>query len=542
MEVSTSALYAVSTTRKKIGQKNVKLGARSMAVVAWRLRVMQKNGGRGGMGMMGGGMEVLMTFEALLSPLTFLRQGLGEIPHQNVLRAYEAWWENEGKTISAAVDRMGTPWVRMFDRMGARIDEILLPPEYSRMLRKGYEAGVVWHAFEEKSFLFTCLLIYSTSFYDPGVACPHAVSLATAIALTKYGTPELRAQFLPQLLRKDHSVWQGATWMTEIKGGSDLGANVETVANRAASHWLLTGDKYFASNVGAELAVVAGRPQGAPADVRGLALFLLPRHRADGTLNYFIRRLKDKIATRSVPTGEVELRDSEAYLLGSSESGIYSILEVLNLSRVANSVASVALAQRAMAEAFIFAEHRMAFGRRILDHPLLHRQFEDRLIALRGAFALAWEAVQLLNEVWQERPPYSDRYHLFRLVTHLAKFWTAELAAQTAKWSMEVHGGLGVLAEYSIERWLREAMILGIWEGTSHRQFLDGLEVMERKQSHRLLFERLAAAAPSRDLEAMKSHVEHHLGLSPEEREAGAEELFRSLAAFAADTLSRAAK
>ncbi len=252
----------------------------------------------------------------------------------------------------------------------------------------------------------------------------------------------------------------------------------------------MSGEKYFTSNAGAELAVVAARPEAASAGVRGLALFLVPRFRKDGELNYFVRRLKDKIATRSVPTGEVELKDSEGYLLGSTDSGIYLILEVLNLSRVANSVVSVALAQRAMVGALSFAEQRTAFGKRILDHPLLRQQFEHRLTQLRLAFALAWESVQLLNDVWMERPPYSDRYHLFRLVAHLAKYWTAEFAVDTAKWAMEVHGGLGVLAEYGVERWLREAMILAIWEGTSHRQILDGLEVMERKRAHQMLFRR----------------------------------------------------
>jgi acyl-CoA dehydrogenase len=334
-------------------------------------------------------------------------------------------------------------------------------------------------------------------------------------------------------------VWQGATWMTEIKGGSDLGAAVETTARQAGDGWLLTGDKYFTSNAGAELAVVAARAEGATAGVRGLFSFLVPRYRKNGELNYFIRRLKDKIATRSVPTGEVELRDSEGYLLGSADSGVYTILEVLNLSRVANSVVSVALAQRAMADALSYAEQRAAFGKRILDHPLLRHQFESRLKALRSAFALAWESVQLLNDVWMERPPYSDRYHLFRLVAHLAKYWTAEFAVDTAKWAMEVHGGLGVLAEYGADRWLREAMILAIWEGTSHRQILDGLEVMERKGAHKLLLQRLAEIAPSTELQDMESEVEQHLKLPLEEKEAFAEPLFRSLAAFTAETLAR---
>ena len=476
-------------------------------------------------------------FDALRSPLSFLQSRLPNISHRDVLESEEVWWKNEGLAISGAIDRAGTPWLRMFDRLGKRVDEILYAREYQTMLRRGYRAGVVWRALEEKSLIATYQLMYDISFHDPGVCCPYTVSLGTAVPLAKYGSAELQARFLPQLTRKDDSVWQGATWMTEIKGGSDLGAAVETIARPAGDRWRLTGEKYFASNAGAELAVVAARPEGAAGGVRGLALFLVPRYRNDGELNYFVRRLKDKIATRSVPTGEVELKESESYLLGAADAGIYLILEVLNLSRVANSVVSVALAQRAMADALAYAEERAAFGKRILDHPLLRHQFEKRMNALRAAFALAWESVRLLNEVWMERPLYSDRYHLFRLVAHLAKYWTAEFAVDTAKWGMEVHGGLGVLAEYGAERWQREAMILAIWEGTSHRQILDGLEVMERKRAHKMLFRRLAEIAPAKELREMESEVEEHLKLPPDDKEALGEPLFRRLAVFTAEAL-----
>ena len=478
-------------------------------------------------------------FDVLRAPLNFLDARLPHIPHRELLKSDAAWWQTDGLPISHSIDRSGTPWLRMFDRLGHRVDEILYPAEYQTILRRGYRSGVIWRALEEKSLIPTYLLVYNISFYDPGVCCPYTVSLGTAVPLAKYGSPELQQRFLPQLTRKDDSVWQGATWMTEIKGGSDLGAAVETVARPNGDHWLLTGDKYFSSNANAELAVVAARPEGAPAGVRGVALFLVPRRRHDGALNYFIRRLKDKIATRSVPTGEIELRDSEAYLLGSADTGIYLILEVLNLSRVANSVVSVALAQRAMADALSYAESRSAFGKPILDHPLLHHQFQSRLETLRSAFALAWESVQLLNEVWMQRAPYSDRYHLFRLIAHLAKYWTAEFAVDTAKWAMEVHGGLGVLAEFGAERWLREAMILAIWEGTAHRQILDGLEVMERKQAHKLLFQHLSPIAPAQELQALASELDHHLKLPTAEKESLAEPLFRKLAIFTAKTLAR---
>jgi alkylation response protein AidB-like acyl-CoA dehydrogenase len=475
--------------------------------------------------------------QSIFSPLAFLRRCVGDVAQSGYLDEYQGWWEREGKRISAAVDRAGTPWLRMFDSVGKRVDEILYPPDYWQMLRRGYQAGVVWRVFAEHSLIPHYLLGYLTSFYDAGLYCPYTVSLSTAVPLAKYGTEAVKARFLPAMLRRDETVWQGATWMTEIGGGSDLGATVQTTAVQAADCWYLSGDKYFASNVGAELAVVAARLASGPADIRGLGLFLVPRYRADGSLNYTIRRLKDKIGTRSVPTGEVELRYSEAYLLGQAEWGIYLILETLNLSRVANSVGSVALAQRALADAIDYAHRRQAFGKPIAEHPLLRHQIEKRVVALEAAFALAWEAVRLLDQLWQATPRYPEQYHLFRLLAHLAKYWTAEYAVQTAKWAMEIYGGIGTLAEFGVERWLRDAMILPIWEGTPHRQILDGLEVMERKGAHRMLFQYLAPYAQPEAWAAMQSRVEAHLALPQDEKEAGAEDLFRELASFTAHTL-----
>jgi alkylation response protein AidB-like acyl-CoA dehydrogenase len=218
--------------------------------------------------------------------------------------------------------------------------------------------------------------------------------------------------------------------------------------------------------------------------------------------------------------------------------GIYLILETLNISRVANSMGAVALAQRAIADAMGYAQSRVAFGKPVIEHPLLARQFQDRIASLGAAFALAWEAARLLNEVWQERAPYSDRYHLFRLVAHLAKYWTAEFAAQTAKWCMEVHGGIGILQEFGADRWLREALVLAIWEGTCHRQILDGLEVIERKHAHDLLFAHLAAKAPSADFTVIRVRIEQLLALPRDEREANAEPVFRDLAIFTGETLA----
>jgi alkylation response protein AidB-like acyl-CoA dehydrogenase len=479
-----------------------------------------------------------MLFDVLASPTAFLKHMLPTVPAEGTLADYEAWWEGEGKAISFAVDQGGTPHVRLFDVFGRRVDEILYPPDYWRMLRVGYNAGSVWRAFEEaRSLIPSYALGYLTCFYDVGLNCPYTVSLSTAVPLEKYGDAALKGRFLDPLLRRDDSVWQGATWMTEARGGSDLGATVETIARPVDDGWRLTGDKYFCSNAGAEVAVVAARLENGLPGVRGLGLFLLPRYREDGTLNYHLRRLKDKIATRSVPTGEIELRDSQAYLLGKPEWGIYLILEVLNLSRVSNAMGSMALAQRAMADALAFAKGRIAFGKPLIEQPLMCRQFEEKLLALEEAFALAWESAQMMDEMRYQTPPYQDRFHLFRLIVHLAKYWTAELAVQSAKWAMEVNGGMGTLAEFGVERWLREAMIVDIWEGPPHRQILDGLEVMERKGAHEMLFEVLTPYADGKALQAVEARIADHLKLRGAEKEAAAQGMFEALAHFTAQAL-----
>lgn len=477
-----------------------------------------------------------MTNPPLDSPTAYLSRLLGPAAEVPWLREQERWWQERGVLLSATVDRSGTPWLKMFDQHGERVDEIGLPGGYRELLLAGYRAGSVWRALAGPSLVPAYLLGYLTAFFDPGLYCPYTVSLATALPLAKYGDPALQERFLQPLLRRDGSVWQGATWMTEIGGGSDLGSHVETTARPAGDGWLLTGEKYFASNVGAELAVVAARPEGAPAGVRGLALFAVPRQRRDGSRNYLVRRLKDKVGTRSVPTGEVLLEQAEGWLLGHADQGIYQILEVLNVSRTANSIAAVALAQRVIADARAFAARRVAFGRPVLEQPLLARQFAERQAGLEECFALAWESVRLLDEVWRQTPPYDERYQLFRLVAHLAKYWTAEFAVQTAKWGIEVFGGLGVLAEFPAERHLREALVLAIWEGTSHRQILDGLEVMERKGAHRLL-QRHLSAGNDRDFSGLLDRLDGLLGTDSDEKEATAEAPFAELAQHTARLL-----
>ncbi len=450
------------------------------------------------------------------------------------LEEYQSWWRSKGMDISRTVDQHGTPWLKMFDKQGRRIDQIMYPSEYWDMLAKGYDQGIIWRAFEEQSLYSFFRLGYICGFYDPGLACPYTVSMSTAYPIYKYmANSNLRDHYLSKLLRKEDP-WQGATWFTEIKGGSDLGNNTQTIATRANDKWLLNGTKYFSSNVGADLAVISARPEGAEQGLKGLQLFVMPKYKDDGSLNYTVRRMKDKIGTRSVPTGELELNDAEAHLLNEDMPGIYAIMEVLNISRVGNAIGSVSLAQRAIAEAYDFASNRIAFGKPVAQQPLLEQEFKGKMRELEKAAHLAFRATDLLDQVINETPKYSEDYHYFRFIAHLAKYWTAELAVRNSKWAMEVHGGLGILQEFGVERLQREAMILPIWEGTPHRQMLDGWEVMVKYNLHERLFEEIRPHIAKREADSMYKLINNTIQERQETQERRLTNVFKKLAMLAA--------
>ena len=378
--------------------------------------------------------------------------------------------------VAAHVDRSAAPVLVMHDVNGQRIDRAQLSPAHADLLRQmafinrpPYEGGS-WH----QHFTYGYLLA------DPGLYCSLIVTNQTAYAIYKY-LPDQK-QWLEPLLSGE--AW-GATWMTETQGGSDLGAN-QTTAKPEDGGWRLYGeDKYFASNAGlADVAIVTARPEGAPPGPKGIALFLVPRLNDKGQLNYHVRRLKDKSATRAVPTGEVEFDGSQAFLAGDAALGIYYTLENLTVSRLANAVGAMGLARKAHLESLYRAQTRSAFGKRIVDHPLVRYDLADLAVRTAGGLALVFHAIERFDRAWRETPPYSDRYHYARFLSHLTKNRTAEHAAAATQLAMELFGGIGFLEDFGMARLHREALVTLIWEGTSNIQALDMLEAMHKKNAH----------------------------------------------------------
>ena len=413
---------------------------------------------------------------------------------QEELSAFGKLVGEEVLEVAHHVDQDAPPRLQMHDLDGNRIDRALLSPAQKTLLEK--LRPMIRPAYEGRGWPLHYAFGYLLA--DGGLYCILTITHQVAYALHKYA-PEHEA-VKRELL---YGPAFGATWMTEIQGGSDLGAN-RTVARREGNAYrLYQGDKYFASGAGlADYAIVTARPEGAPAGPKGLGLFLLPRE-VEGRLNFTVRRFKEKLATRAVPSGEVELEGSLAYPIGKLEEGIYYTLENLTVSRLANAAAAMGIAKKAHLEALFRVRRRTAFGKILLQHDLIQHDLLEMRLRQVGGTALAFLAIQAFDQAWEERPPYSEAYHLARLLSHLAKGRTAEHASAITALAMELFGGLGFLEEYGVARWHREALITPIWEGPANIQALDMLEAILKKRAHEPLLDMLGES-PRAQAEAHK--------------------------------------
>lgn len=395
--------------------------------------------------------------------------------HQTELQEFGEYAGREIYETVYHVDHDARPVLVSHDLDGNRIDRVRLSPAHRSVLkqishinRPPYEGGS-WHHHYALGYLVG----------DPGLYCILTITGQTVYAIHKYA-PQF-SEWKEQLLSGEA---YGATWMTESQGGSDLGAN-EAMATPDGDHWHLTADKYFASGAGlTDYAITTARPVGGKPGPKGLALFLMPRINRDSKLNFHIRRLKDKSATRAVPSGEAELNQSEAYLIGEANQGIYYTLENLTVSRLANTMGAMGTARKAHIEVLERVQRRKAFGNALQAYPLIRRDLTDLAVRLAGGLALSFHAIDKFDRAWDTRPPYTSDYHYARFLTHVAKNRTAEHASAMTAMAMELFGGLGFLEEYSVARWHREALIMPIWEGPSNIQALDFLETIHKHHAH----------------------------------------------------------
>lgn len=315
-----------------------------------------------------------------------------------------------------------------------------------------------------------------------GLCCPLSMTDSLTRTLKKFGTPQLVEKYLPQLLSLDFDEQaQGAMFMTEQAAGSDI-SNTQTVASaNADGSWSITGDKWFCSNPDAEFAMVLAHVDGDPAGMKGISLFLLPRTLDDGSTNsYRIIRLKDKLGTRSMASGEIRLDGAVAYLVGERGRGFVQMADMVNNSRLSNGVRSAGMMRRAVAEAEYVAHERIAFGKRLEDMPLMQRQLDKLRVPAEQARTMVFQTAQTLM---RSDAGEKDAYALARILTPMIKFRACRDARKVTGDAMEVRGGCGYIEEWSDPRLVRDAHLGSIWEGTSNIVALDVIRAIKREGS-----------------------------------------------------------
>lgn len=314
-----------------------------------------------------------------------------------------------------------------------------------------------------------------------GLMCPVSMTDTLTGTLKRFGDKQLVERYFGSLTSTDlDHLMQGAMFMTEQIGGSDVGAITTSAAIQTDGTWRLTGDKWFCSNADADLAMVLARSENLDG-LKGLSLFLLPKMKSDGSPNnYRILRLKDKLGTRSMASGEIRLEGAEAYLVGERGRGFNQMADMVNSSRLSNAVRAAALMRRAVTEALFFACRRHAFGKRAIEFPLMRRQLAKMLVCAEQArtmFFLTAEAMRLADS------GDAGQAKLLRIMTPLIKFRACRDARKVTGDAMEVRGGCGYIEEWSDPRLLRDAHLGSIWEGTSNIVALDVRRAIMREGS-----------------------------------------------------------
>jgi acyl-CoA dehydrogenase len=305
-----------------------------------------------------------------------------------------------------------------------------------------------------------------------GLGCPINVTDGCAKLLSRFGDEALKAKYLDGLTQTDMSkLTQGGQFMTEKEGGSDVG-KLTTTAVQEGDHWRLSGEKWFCSNADAEVVMLLARPQGAEGGTRGVGLFLMPRRLDDGSQNHYrIVRLKDKLGTRSMASGEIKLEGAIAYAVGRLDRGFVQMAEMVNSSRLSNGVKSTALMRRAHHDAMTVAQNRVVFGQRIIDLPLARRQLMKIMLATEQALSMSFLTADALDRA---EAGSQDAASLLRILTPTLKFRaTRDDARKVCGDALEMRGGIGYIEEFATARLLRDAHLGSIWEGTGNIVALD---------------------------------------------------------------------
>ncbi len=397
-----------------------------------------------------------------------------------------------------------SPW-------GKRIDEIKVSQGWKNLDALSAEEGIIELGYNPLNstsgrihqFLKIYLFHPSSAFYT----CPLAMTDGAAKLIQVFLKREIGSAEKEQITnafehltsRDPEKFWTSGQWMTEKTGGSDVAIS-QTRARKMGDHYELYGTKWFTSATTSQMCFTLARIEDDQGDVidgsRGLSLFYVELRNEDGDLkNIRVRRLKDKLGTKALPTAEIDFDGTPGTLIGKPGEGIKNISHLFNITRIYNACTTVGSFKRLLQLAEDFSEKRVAFGKKLSAQPLHKRMLTEANVAFEKCFALTFFTVDLLQrEETAERLGQSNETtsKLLRLFTPLAKLYTAKINMIWTSELLESFGGAGFIEDTGLPRFLRDSQVLTIWEGTTNVLSLDVLRAIQKEQALEVYLEEIS--------------------------------------------------
>lgn len=379
------------------------------------------------------------------------------------------------------------PVLKTHDRFGNRIDRVDFHPAYHHIMGASIEHGIhslPWLESRDGAHVARAALLFMAFQYEAGHCCPISMTYSVVPALRRQA--DLKAvfeplitsnrydnRFIPYFQKNGITVGMG---MTEKQGGSDVRANTTRatpVGERGGGKaYLLTGHKWFCSAPMSDAFLVLAQTE------KGPSCFLVPRFKPDGALNaIFIQRLKDKLGNRSNASGEIELADAFGWLVGDEGRGVPTIIEMVNHTRLDCTISSAALMRQATVQAVHHATYRKAFGKRLIEQPLMLNVLSDLSIEAEAALRLTMRVASSYDRAGT----VSGEALFRRLGSAIAKYWVCKRVPAHVAEALECLGGNGYVEESPMPRLFRESPLLGIWEGSGNVICLDVLRAIAKE-------------------------------------------------------------
>jgi acyl-CoA dehydrogenase len=430
--------------------------------------------------------------------------------------------------------RTQLPELTKYDGLGNRIESIRFHDAYHRVGELAWESGLLRHSSAAGASFEQATLFYLASLEgEMGHLCAATCTTGAVRVLRRHAHAELKARYLPALTADDYRrALRASQFLTEVQGGSDVGASA-SVAVEAGAGFEITGEKWFCSVADAGVVLLLARPEGASPGTAGLACFVVPREH-DGSPNGFsIRRLKDKLGTTAMASGEIDFDRAHAQLVGELDAGFkIMVTAMLNTSRWLNAVGDVGIMRRAYLEASNYAAVRSAFSHRIGDFPLVRRQLAEIKAEWLAALYSTWELTALDEAVDIEAmggPPATGADTGFhRYLVNANKLACSLAATDVVRRAIEILGGNGAIEEFSVlPRLLRDAVVYEQWEGTHNVLTAQVLRDLSRLG--------LAGTVIDRTATLLKGVADTDLGLVADRAQGELEELAGSVAESVAE-------